>query len=85
MSTQLHEMVVANPAGSETHTWNGAVEDREAAEAVFDARMATGSYLAYKTVTPAGPESKPRNEQIREFDPEADRIMLTPRLVGGSN
>jgi hypothetical protein len=40
------------------------------------ARAKSNGYLAYKVVDG-------ENEQIREFDPDATRIVMTPQLVGG--
>lgn len=49
----------------------------EIARASFDAALRKG-HLAYR-VGAGGRQG----EQIREFDPAAERIVLSPQLVGG--
>lgn len=78
---KLHEMITATPGNSTRVTWNGVVEEQEQVRARFDEAVGSGLYMAYQT-TDVGKPSE-RHERVDEFDPEAERITLTPRIVGG--
>ena len=80
-STEVHEMIVVNPGSPTRYSWNGVPADKVKMKAKFDELMATGLYLAYQTVDVGKPTEK--NVQIPNFVEEAERIVLTPRLVGG--
>jgi hypothetical protein len=59
--------------------WDPAVQDEvEAARAQFDELRGKG-YLAYRAQGRRGS----RGEVIREFDPDAERIILVRQNVGG--
>lgn len=69
--------------GREGHTsleWERGVEtaERTAAEELFRARLAEG-YAAFRV----GESPVTEAERITEFDPEAERIVLVPRIAGG--
>ena len=73
----MSTMTVDAPDGTKTYTSNGKPKDRAAVKAEFDALMSSGSYLAYAVEAPG------KATAIREFDPEAQEIVLTPQLAGG--
>jgi len=59
--------------------WNAANRDEvEDARRSFDELVKKKKYLAFK-VTAAGD----KGEQIREFDPEAGKMILVPPVAGG--
>lgn len=68
--------VMSRTEGHTLTTWDPA-EKAEVArvEEEFD-RLVREGHLAY-TVTPE------KNEQIRKFDATAEKIVVTPQLVGG--
>lgn len=70
-------MTVDAPEGTKTYSWNGEPEARAEAKKEFEERMATGAYLAYSVESPG------KASQIKDFDPEVENIVLSPRLVGG--
>ncbi len=58
-------------------SWNSEnPADVESARASFNLLRGKG-YMAYRT------ERGNRGTQLREFDPEAEEIILAPALVGG--
>ncbi len=72
------ELAVMGMEGDIKSIWDPAVPDEvENARATFD-RMRKKNYLAFK-VNAAGE----KGEQIREFDPEAGKIIMVPQLQGG--
>jgi hypothetical protein len=75
-------MLVATPGNPTRITWNGVVEEQELVRARFNELMSTNSYMAYQT-TDVGKPSQ-RHERISVFEPQAERITLTPRIVGGN-
>lgn len=65
--------------GDQRVMWDKDNDDEvEAARATFRSLTSKG-YLAYKAVGKAGAQG----EQIRTFDPEAERIILVKPNVGG--
>lgn len=76
---------VVTPTETKTLRWNGVPEDKAAAKAEFEKRMATGAYLA--TVV----DSPKSSTQVRTFDEieavEKERGLvearISPALVGG--
>jgi hypothetical protein len=69
-------------AGDVELNWTaGSTDEIEAARAAFTAMKGKG-FMAYK-VTPGRRGGEPHREQIREFDPQAGRIVMTPPLAGG--
>lgn len=75
-----HQMQVLDHTGHTTVTWSDAEVDEKFAEitALFDQRTKHDGYMAYKT--DANGENA---EQIKAFDKTAEKIVLTPPLVGG--
>ena len=70
--------VLDREAGDITVGWdNNNPDEIENAQATFDDMRAKG-HLAYK----ADKDGK-KKEQIHKFDPAAERIILSPPLVGG--
>lgn len=76
---------VVTPMGTQQLTWNGVVEDREAARAAFDAVMGTGAALAVVF------DGESRGHQVRSFteieEVEKERgvvhAQISPALIGG--
>lgn len=68
-----------NESGDTKVIWDRNNPDEvAAARATFDALAKTKRYLAYKVK-----EGGDQGEQIRAFDPNAERIILVPPMVGG--
>lgn len=80
-ATVEHEMVIAEPGNPTRVVWNGKVEEQELARARFNEKMDTNAFFAYATVDVG--TAKQKNVQITEFDEQAERIVLTPRIAGG--
>ena len=58
--------------------WNAERQDEiDAAESMFDEMRCKG-YLAYKV-----DDEGDQGEVIREFDPETERIIMSPPMQGG--
>jgi len=73
-----HQMSTLDPSGDTTMNWDASLPDEvEPARAHFTAMRKKG-YLAYRLDRDGN-----RGEVIREFNPEHERIMLTPPLAGG--
>lgn len=73
-----HKMLILNQAGHTTLEWDVAEERTvEEVEAEFNRLVVANGMLAYTTV------EKGKGSQIKEFDPTAETIYVTPRLVGG--
>lgn len=69
---------VLDHTGDTRTIWNPENQDEvDAAKATF-AKLKKKNYLAY-TVNEKGD----KGEVIREFDPTAGRIIMSPQLVGG--
>lgn len=73
-------MAIMDPsAGDLKIIWDpGNKAEVKAAKDQFDALIKKGQHLAYKVTAKGG-----KGEQIREFDPEAEKIILAPALRGG--
>ncbi len=54
-------------------------EETAAAKTVFDEKVGQG-FMAYTTTVEEGVR---KGEVIKDFDPLADTIVLTPPMVGG--
>jgi hypothetical protein len=71
-------MAILDSTGDTRHTW-----DRKNAEEVaqmreiFDSMKAKG-YVAYSVKRDGS-----KDKAIKEFDPDAEKIIFAPRLVGG--
>ena len=73
------ELAIMDRTGDTKILWDRTKpEEVENARASFD-RLRRSGYLAY-TVT--GKDGS-RGEMITEFDPNAERIILSPPMVGG--
>lgn len=73
-----HELVELDASGDSTIGWNPRNQDEvEVARRAFD-RLKGKGYLAY-SVNKAGE----KDTVIREFDPEARRIIMSKPSVGG--
>lgn len=69
---------VLDHTGDSRTIWNPENQDEvDAAKEMFN-RLKRKGYLAYKVDETGG-----KGEQIREFDPTAGRIIMSPQLVGG--
>lgn len=73
-------MAIMDPsAGDLKVVWDpGNKAEVKAAKDQFDALIKKGQHLAYKVDAKGG-----KGEQIREFDPKAEKIILAPALRGG--
>lgn len=76
---------VDTPKEHLTLEWNGVPEDREAAKAEFEKRMATGAYLASVVDSPGRATAVRTFDQIEQI--EKDRgtveVKVSPALIGG--
>lgn len=78
VATVRSEMAIMGIAGDTKVMWDSANEDEvENARRTFKDLRKKG-YLAYK-VTKNGDKA----EMLTEFDPKAERIILSPPLAGG--
>lgn len=74
----IGEMRELNSTGDSTVSWDSNnAEEVAAARATFD-RLVGKGFMAYKVTG-----DRRRGEQIRTFDPQAERIMLAPAMQGG--
>lgn len=74
-----NEMAVMDGTGDTKILWDSHNADEvEAARAQFNALRAKG-FLAYKVVGKEGT----KGEMITQFDPDAEKIVLSPPLRGG--
>ncbi len=65
--------------GDTKHIWDrNKASEVEAARTLFDALTRKG-YRAFRCVGKDGAQG----EQMREFDPEAERMILVPQMQGG--
>ena len=77
--TAQHQMHTLDRTGDQKVMWDSAQPDEvAAARETFD-RLKKAGYLAYKAEGRKGE----RGEQIRTFDPEAERIILVKPHQGG--
>jgi len=75
----MNIMHVLDRAGDTQITWDHTrPEEVGAARATFNRLKQDNRYLAYK-VNPGGN----KGEVITEFDPDAEKIILAPPMVGG--
>lgn len=73
--------IMDREAGDLRVTWDPNVPaEVAAARAQFDSLIGRGGkgYMAYKVQAGGG-----KGEQIRQFDPNAEAIILAPAMVGG--
>ena len=71
-------LVITDPAGEIRKAWRpDNPQEIEAVRDLFAAKRATG-YIAYRA-----DQTGALKEIIREFDPQAEMIILSPPLLGG--
>jgi hypothetical protein len=74
------EMATLDRTGDTKVIWDKDNEDEvEAARATFDRLTKDKKYTAFHVT---GKDGK-KGERMRAFDPEAERIILVPQMVGG--
>ena len=74
-----HQMHTLDRTGDQKVMWDSSVPDEvDAARATFDSLKKKG-YLAYRAEGKKGE----KGEQIRTFDPDAERIILVKPHQGG--
>jgi hypothetical protein len=72
------ELVVMDRSGDTKIIWDSSKPDEvDTARQTFD-RLRKKGYMAY-SVKKGGD----KGEVIREFDPDAEKIILAPQMVGG--
>jgi hypothetical protein len=73
------EMAIMGKEGDTKIIWDQNNNDEvENAKATFD-RLKGKGYLAFKVVGKEGD----KGEQMKDFDPKAERIIFAPQLRGG--
>jgi len=73
------EIVILDESGDTKIIWDSdKPEEVENAKETFN-RFKKKSYVAFKVVGKEGT----KGEQLREFDPSADRIIFSPPITGG--
>ena len=73
------ELSVLNREGDTKIIWDSNNDDEvEAARKTFDGLKKKG-FMAYKAI---GKDGR-KGDIIKDFDPEAERIIMVPRMVGG--
>jgi hypothetical protein len=72
------EMAVMDRSGDLKVMWDSDKEDEvDAARSQFDALLKKG-YAAFKVDKKGG-----QGEQIKKFDPTAEKLIMVPALAGG--
>ncbi len=68
-----------------TFEWNGEIEDREVAKKVFEAAIASGSYLASVVTAPGEAAQVNKWSEVEAVEKEQGEVvvMLTPAIAGG--
>jgi hypothetical protein len=76
---------VVTPAGTETFEWNGNPVERAAAKQEFEARMATGTYLASVKLGSKSWSQVRSFSEVENYEQEQGRVeaKISPALVGG--
>lgn len=78
--TPTGEMAVMGQEGDTKHMWDKAKPaEVEAARALFNTLVKEKKYLAFKCVGKNGD----KGDQIRDFDPDAERLIFVPPMQGG--
>lgn len=71
---------VLDRTGDTRLMWDkGNKDEVDNAKATFERLVKKGKHLAFKAVGKKGEQG----EQIKEFDPTAERIILVPQMAGG--
>lgn len=74
----MSELMIVDQTGDTRLQWNKKnAEEIAAAKLRFD-ELKTKGYLAYKVDKSGG-----QGEVLHEFDANAERIILNPRMIGG--
>lgn len=74
-----NELRELNHTGDTKTIWNPENPDEvQAAKDTWNRLVRDKKYLAYKVDDEGG-----KGEQVRAFNPQAGRLILTPQLVGG--
>lgn len=72
------EMTVLDKTGDTKIVWDASKPDEvEAARQTFD-RLRKKGYAAYSVK-----RNGDQGEVIREFDPQAEKVILAPQMIGG--
>jgi hypothetical protein len=79
MTTMQHQMHTLDRTGDQRVMWNSDHEEEVAAARDTFKRLVKAGYLAYRAQGKKGEQG----EQIREFDPAAERIILVRPHQGG--
>jgi hypothetical protein len=79
MTTMQHQMHTLDRTGDQRVMWEADVEEEVAAARETFKRLTKAGYLAYRAEGKKGEQG----EQIREFDPDAERIILVRPHQGG--
>lgn len=76
--TEIHEIIELDHSGDSRMQWDrNNPESVAAAKARFDGLKAKG-HLAYKVDKSGG-----QGEVLQDFDPDAERIIMAARMIGG--
>jgi len=76
----LIQIAVMSGAGDLRKVWNAANADEvEDARRSFNHLVKDKKYLAFRV----NPENNNKGEQMREFDPDAGKMILIPPVAGG--
>lgn len=73
---QMHEL---NATGDSRIMWDSGKPDEVEAARTHFRRLKEKRYIAYRAIGAKGD----RGEIINEFDPQAERIIMVPPMVGG--
>lgn len=73
-----HQMAVLDRTGDKKTVWDASKpEEVEAVREEFD-RLTAKGWTAFRVKKDGG-----KGEKITKFDPEAEAIIMVPRIVGG--
>jgi hypothetical protein len=76
----MSAFAVMGERGDTKHIWDRTKpEEVEAARTLFDKLTKEKRYMAFRVTDKEGN----RGEQMREFDPDAERMILVPQFQGG--
>ena len=76
----MHAMAVMGKEGDTKHIWDKTKPaEVEAAKGMWDKLVKENRYLAFSVTGKDGA----KGEQMREFDPNAERIIFVPAMQGG--
>jgi hypothetical protein len=79
MTVTQHQMHTLDRTGDQRVIWDSDQEEEVAAARETFKRLTKAGYLAYRAEGKKGE----KGEQIREFDPDAERIILVRPHQGG--